>query len=68
MVLYCPNPNFLLRRSTTLTALGTLALSPTMSGFEVAGIILGALPILIQTIEHIPKSLSTKRYDQQLQA
>ncbi|KLU86152.1 hypothetical protein MAPG_05171 [Magnaporthiopsis poae ATCC 64411] len=39
-----------------------------MSGFEVAGIILGALPILIPAIEHIRKSLSTKRYDQQLQS
>ena len=39
-----------------------------MSGFEVAGIILGALPLLIPAIENIRQSLSTRKYDQQLQS
>ncbi|KAK3291887.1 uncharacterized protein B0H64DRAFT_408340 [Chaetomium fimeti] len=39
-----------------------------MSGFEIAGIILGSLPLLIPAIEHVRQSLSTRRYDQQLQS
>lgn len=40
----------------------------TMSGFEVAGLILGALPILIPAIQHIRQGLSTRKHDQQLQS
>lgn len=39
-----------------------------MSGFEIAGVILGSLPLLIPAIEHVRKGLSTRRYDQQLQS
>ncbi|EJT71674.1 hypothetical protein GGTG_10928 [Gaeumannomyces tritici R3-111a-1] len=37
-----------------------------MLGFEVAGIILGTLPILITTIEFVRERVSTKGYDKQL--
>ncbi|KAK4447201.1 hypothetical protein QBC34DRAFT_303606 [Podospora aff. communis PSN243] len=38
-----------------------------MSGFEIAGIILATIPILTPIVQNTVRSLSTRRYDQQLQ-
>jgi len=38
-----------------------------MSGFEIAGIVLATIPILTPIVQNTLRSLSTRRYDQQLQ-
>ncbi|KAK0657037.1 hypothetical protein B0T16DRAFT_452536 [Cercophora newfieldiana] len=38
-----------------------------MSGFEIAGIVLATIPILTPIVQNTIQSLSTRRYDQQLQ-
>jgi len=38
-----------------------------MSGFEIAGIVLATLPLLTPIVQNTLRSLSTRRYDQQLQ-
>ncbi|KAI8211608.1 hypothetical protein K4K52_010122 [Colletotrichum sp. SAR 10_76] len=45
---------------------------PTMSGFEVAGIVLGTIPLLISALEHYKEGISTIRawrnYDRELRS
>src|SRR4051794_4057127 len=67
-----PTPPELTPFSSSIRQCRALGLPPPMSGFEVAGVVLGSLPLVISALEHYRDGLRSiqrwRKYERELQS